>query len=244
MKLDDGMDSVPTYAGSISTLLYMVLFISYAALKCEVLYSRNDTDIMTTVLEEHYDASYEFDAEQGLNIAVAFTGWSDSEKSDGPIEESYGKLEFMALEWGIDADGKAWKRRTVVPSHECTDEELGLQGSSPSSASNFFRITKSSLKTVTTFKHKMRCIKQKEMRIRGSYDSEEGRLINVQLQKCVVGDGSPNNCKSESDIEEYFKDKFFLMLSNQVRFVQDDFSEKKVVRESTIKKLKISTQMR
>ena len=90
----------------------------------------------------------------------------------------------------------------------------------------------------------MRCIEKKDMRIRGSYDSEEGRLINVQLQRCAVGDASPNNCESESDIEEYFKDKFFLMLSNQVRFVQDDFSEKKVVRESTIKKLKISTQMR
>ena len=79
------------------------------------------------------------------------------------------------------------------------------------------------------------------MRIHGSYDSEEGRLINVQLQKCAVSDASPNNCKSQSDIEEYFKDKFFLMLSNQVRFVQDDFSQNKVVRESTIKKLKIST---
>ena len=52
------------------------------------------------------------------------------------------------------------------------------------------------------------------------------------------------NCENESDIDEYFKDKFFLMLSNQVRFVQDDFSENKVVRESIIKKLKISTQMR
>ena len=45
MKLDDGMESVPTYSGVVSSFLLLLLFIAYAALKSEVLYSKDDTDI-------------------------------------------------------------------------------------------------------------------------------------------------------------------------------------------------------
>ena len=67
----------------------------------------------------------------------------------------------------------------------------------------------------------MHCIDaEKEVSVRGSYDTEEGRIIKVLLEKCdsdtVRGD---LECKSEQEIEEYFSDKYFLLLSNQVRFV-------------------------
>ena len=56
-----------------------------------------------------------------------------------------------------------------------------------------------------------------------------------------MNNGSSSDCKDSKEIDEYFRDKFFLMLSNQERFVQDEFSKNKIVKESIIKKHKIST---
>ena len=86
---------------------------------------------------------------------------------------------------------------------------------------------------------------QEEVSVRGSYDTEEGRIIKVLLEKCdqySVRDDL--ECKSEEEIEEYFSDKYFLLLSNQVRFESEEFSNDKIVKESLIKKIKINTQMR
>ena len=74
---------------------------------------------------------------------------------------------------------------------------------------------------MTEFQSKMWCIDaQEEVSVRGSYDTEEGRIIKVLLEKCdqyTVRDDL--ECKSEEEIEEYFSDKYFLLLITNFIFL-------------------------
>ena len=77
-----------------------------------------------------------FDFQKGLNLAVGLTAY-DSER-EYILDKSIGELNFMAYEWGEDENGEVFARKTIIPSHVCSKEELGLEGDN----SNFFPLFK------------------------------------------------------------------------------------------------------
>ena len=62
-----------------------------------------DIDILSTVIEDHYNLNDEFNSNNGFNIAVAFTAWDNS--TDNILDPTYGTLEFKAFEWGFNEEG-------------------------------------------------------------------------------------------------------------------------------------------
>ena len=76
----------------------------------------------------------------------------------------------------------------------------------------------------------------KELRISGDYNSETARLINIQLKRCE-GQG----CKSESEITDYFRNKFLLVLMNEAHFKTDKFGQARVLPEARLSWIRINT---
>ena len=60
----------------------------------------------------------------------------------------------------------------------------------------------------------MMCVDREEMNIYGDFNSEEARLIDVQLIRCHDQD----YCKSDEEIMQWMKNKWLLLLSNRIRF--------------------------
>ena len=54
------------------------------------------------------------------------------------------------------------------------------------------------------------CIKEEDLEIYGDFNSEQGQLIRILLLRCT----GQTYCKSDKEINSFFKDKEFLMLSN------------------------------
>ena len=78
--------------GSLCSLLVVVLVCIYGQFKYTVLLQKKDVDIISMVLEYHYDDLDSFGFEDGLNVAVAFTAF-DNGKS-WILDDSYGELVF------------------------------------------------------------------------------------------------------------------------------------------------------
>ena len=68
------------------------------------------------------------------------------------------------------------------------------------------------------------CIDNKDTYISGDYNSANGRIIRVQLNRCL-GEG----CAKEEEITKFFKGKSFIFLYNQIRFDQRFFKDESIV---------------
>ena len=123
MKVDAGLETVPTGAGVFCTILLSFILLLFTAQKTEILITKSSVDTLSSTNVGYYDDDYVFDHTKGLFVAVAFTGWGDYEIMLPP---SIGELVFYAEEWGLDENEKKYYNVTRLPTHTCTVEELGL----------------------------------------------------------------------------------------------------------------------
>jgi len=98
MKLDDGILGLSTVMGLFFSLLLMIIFLLYTAIKLDTLITRKDVDILSTVNHSVYGPDFIFNASQGLNFAVAFTAYDNEEYSI--LDPSIGELVMKAWTWG------------------------------------------------------------------------------------------------------------------------------------------------
>ena len=124
MKVDAGLESIPTTAGVFFTLLLWAILLGYTYQKTNILISRSNVDTLSSINVAFYDDEYVFDHAKGLFIAVAFTAW-DTEP-ENILHPSIGEIVFIAEEWGEDESGNIYFNTTRLPTHTCTVEELGL----------------------------------------------------------------------------------------------------------------------
>ena len=94
--------------GSILSMLIGLITIMYSIQKMEVLMSKKDVDILSTIKESCFDESKIFDHEDRFNVAVAFTAY-DNER-EWILDPSYGSLIFYDYSWGpsSDEDDETW----------------------------------------------------------------------------------------------------------------------------------------
>ena len=78
----------------------------------------------------------------------------------------------------------------------------------------FLPIQEKSVDWFETISKKLLCLSKEELHINGAFDSDSARQINIQLKKCH----DRPDCKSDSQIKEYFAGKFLALLYNQIRF--------------------------
>ena len=57
--------------GAITSFILLVAIDIYMYYKFDIMLEKKDVDILSAVLEDHFQADYEFKSNQGLNVAVA-----------------------------------------------------------------------------------------------------------------------------------------------------------------------------
>ena len=74
----------------------------------------------------------------------------------------------------------------------------------------------------------MRCVVDKQDLVMwGNYDSAEARNIMIVFETCDP-ETSSITCKSNSEIKEWLLNKYFLILSNEKKFVTHKFDSEKI----------------
>ena len=68
------------------------------------------------------------------------------------------------------------------------------------------------------------CIDKEQMYVKGSFDSDEARLIQIQLKKCV----GKAYCKTDKEILTFFRDKWLIFLYNQKIFNTEEYGEESI----------------
>lgn len=125
MKLDGETDVLQTYSGSLCTLLILAVSVLYTVQKSFVLIERKDVDVLSTTLDSFFDENYVFNYQNGFNVAVAFSGFTN--EAEYELDPSYGKLTFNAFQWGIYPNGTIYSVRNLLEHHLCTKAELGQE---------------------------------------------------------------------------------------------------------------------
>ena len=132
---------------------------------------------------------------------------------DLPLDPTYAKIVFFRSEWGYTEDKEFFYKRTELESHVCSEEELGLSGEAP----RFMPIHKSQYRTLNDYKERFVCINDEDLFIENEYSSEEGKSLVIEYYRC---DPSERDCQPEEEIDNFFKGKELLLLSNSIRFDQ------------------------
>ena len=74
------------------------------------------------------------------------------------------------------------------------------------------------------------------MRLYGDYNSLSARTMRIQLMKCK----GEVYCKSEEEINNFVRDKYLLMLNNQIRFDSNQFGPYSIIMKSRISWFRVS----
>ena len=165
MRIDEGREVLPSKMGALCSILLLVILITFASYKIYILQARKSIDIIQAVKENHFDHTYVFGPEQGLNIAAAVFDPTD-ESTFEMIDPSYGRMRFSLESWSRSDDEKAFIDYTEIKSKQCTTEEAVT---SESSGSKFWKISESFEAPMQTFYHLFQCIENSELEVYGQY---------------------------------------------------------------------------
>ena len=240
MKLDAGGDDVRTILGALCSFVLFLIVLLFAYLKADVLINKKDVDILSTLNDNFFTPDDVIDYKSGFNIAAAFTAY-DSETED-ILDPTYGEIVFMHYYWGVQEDGqyKAGRRR-IDSQRKCSQEELGF-GDNPKD-SKFNPSNEGNKALVDLYQKKFHCLGEEDLYVFGDFNSDRASLMNVQLVLCNK-ETQPNlECKSEDDIKKFLRNKYVLLLYNQVRFDSNFYGQEAIRRESQIKWITINTQI-
>ena len=120
MKLDAGVEALPSISGVLFTILLTLMVLGYTIQKTEVLVNRRDSDIMSVINKDFYAADEDFQFSQGLSFAVAFTAYDD--ETEMVLDPSIGQVVIESYEFGTTAVEKY----KTLPTHMCSEKELGI----------------------------------------------------------------------------------------------------------------------
>ena len=234
MKLEGGEQEIKSGLGTFCSLILLGITIIYAYQKLNIFLGKKDISIMLSAKDMYFNDQDRFTHKMGVNIAAAFSAY-DSEK-EWALDHRYGSLHINERSWGQNPDGTYFSTRTALKGHNCTRENLGLEGDPKNF--QFFTPHSSAKSFVELYQKKFRCVDPDEMYIYGDFTTNEARLINVQLKKCR----GHAYCKSDDEIKKYFATKYILILANQVRFSPSGFEEKTTIQESILMWMTINTR--
>ena len=111
MRIGNGRDSLPSKMGVFYSFLLIIILLMYAGYKISLLEGRKSIDIVQAVKENHFDDTYVFTGEQGLNIAVAVFSTRDL-STHQPIDPSYGSISIRKINRRIE-EGTVWKYESI-----------------------------------------------------------------------------------------------------------------------------------
>lgn len=77
---------------------------------------------------------------------------------------------------------------------------------------------------IEKYQKKFICVDEADLFLYGDYNSDAASQFKMQLVKCSGRD----DCKSEDQIQEFFRNKFILLLFNQIRFNTEEFGQEAI----------------
>ena len=202
----------------------------------DVMISKKDVDILSTIKTSFFDEKDEFGYKNGFNIAAAFTAYNN--EYEWTLDPSYGNLIFNSYSWGERDDGSYFTETVQLEDHVCTRSELGLEDVEDA---RFLKARPASAAFVRDFNRKLLCVNEDDMYIHGDYDSYNARMLNIQLVKCKGG--AEAGCKSNEEILKFFRNKFIVLYSNQIRFDSTKYGPDAIIKEAKTSWLAINTQV-
>ena len=213
-KMDAGVGQIRTKMGTCCTLIWVIIILVYAMQKLDTLIFKKQISILSSKKELYFSETDRFTYDQGLNFAVGYTAFDN--ETEWTLDPRYGEIVINSFSWGFSEDQTPYTERKPIGMHNCTKEELGLEGDP--SKSRFHTVDQASAYSINFYWRKLLCVDEKDMYIMGDYNSETARQLNVQLRKCEGPD-----CFSEAEILKYFKNRFLLLYANQAYFATDKF---------------------
>ena len=234
LNLDREKSQMTSYCGVCGSIFLLVIILIYGFQKADVLINKKDVNILQTKKSLHFNAWDKFTYNDGLNVAVALTAF-DAEEG-WILEKKYGELVIAEYSWGTDENNDYFVSRSRLDTAVCTPEQLGL--TEDKSGQEFHPMHQNAKKYVGYYQKKFLCAKKEEMHINGDFNSDEARLINIQLIKCKGTD-----CASPEEIETFFRGKYLLFFYNQIRFDSKYFHENAIIRESYVRWINVNTQV-
>eukprot|EP00353_Schmidingerella_taraikaensis_P011845 CAMPEP_0185582810 /NCGR_PEP_ID=MMETSP0434-20130131/21140_1 /TAXON_ID=626734 ORGANISM="Favella taraikaensis, Strain Fe Narragansett Bay" /NCGR_SAMPLE_ID=MMETSP0434 /ASSEMBLY_ACC=CAM_ASM_000379 /LENGTH=225 /DNA_ID=CAMNT_0028201743 /DNA_START=150 /DNA_END=827 /DNA_ORIENTATION=+ len=175
--------------------------------------------MVTAVKENQISSSDSFTAEQGLMLSFGL------ESFYGPavIPKEVGTIDVVAKEWGYDQNQEHYNRWTTLSTHQCTDYELGLddEGAGARLFPNGFEEGGRNARGTRL------CIDSNELGIKGTYSSNEGRILSIVLNRCMGDDF----CLSEQEAKKWLRGRYLILETNRIRFNPESFGTDSIIRE-------------
>ena len=85
---------------------------------------RTDDYVMASTQDSFFDLDYRFGFEQGFNIAIAFTSFDS--KNENILTPDIGRIVYKQFAWGSADAIESFYAQDYLPTHVCTNEELGI----------------------------------------------------------------------------------------------------------------------
>lgn len=235
MKLERDESTYASFFGACCSIVIAIFMLGFVYTKLMILLNRKEINVVEASQDFTFADTEPFSAkEHNFFLAAALTQY-DSNRTVTESKE-YGEIEFTHYGWGNEDLGYAYGA-THIPTHFCSEEELGL---TTSDSSVIFPIFKRSLAEVKTYQDKFKCIDQEELFIWGDYNSAMAMQLRVSFLMCQGHD----YCKSKEEIREWLMGKYIVLLYNQVRFMAEEFGVGSLAKEARILYIPISSQIR
>ena len=169
-----------TVAGALLSVFAFLVVGVYTAYQFDIFQKKSGAEITFSVEENFFTGADGFYANDGFALAVGFV-----DSDDNPMDPEKGELAFYRNAWFLNADGGFEETYEKIPSHICTDADLGLDGGE---TSQFFPITGSVKELVDGYRASWQCIDKEATEIKGSFDSEIGLMIYVRMHRKCKGE--------------------------------------------------------
>jgi len=123
--IENGAKTRKTINGSIWSLFLSIAVLIYVSLKMNTLFTRGSVNVVSTVKDNFIKKDERFGPDKGFAVAAA---WSANLALTFDLDPSIAEIIFVAREWGYDENGDFKLTDTEIPTHKCSLEELGLEG--------------------------------------------------------------------------------------------------------------------
>ena len=188
---------------------------------------------MGSHIEHAFDNDFKFTASNGLFVAAAFTAYDGETEV---IEEArYGEMSFEYVGWG-NGEEFADSEYYHIDYDWCTEEQLGLVEGPNTEA---FPIFKQSMNEVKTWKKKFKCPNRDQLQLWGDYNSAKAQNLVINWRWC-----SGDNCAPVEEARDWLRNKYIVLLYNQISFQAEGFYENAALFESRIEYIPISRSIR
>ena len=159
--LPEGKDRLGSFGECMCTLILVLSCLFYGILQSVKLFTFDETDIMVSSVDAFFD--YDFVYSGDVMFAFGITAY---DSNPDPIEDpSYGVMRAYKKRWDT-----GFFEIEEVPTRECTDAELHVNGKSDTD-SLFFKPHKNSIADLTFYSRKLKCLDIDKIELQGDYNS-------------------------------------------------------------------------